>query len=151
MQMYSSAAVALLSILVHVLNLNYGFVKHQVVAVGQKLKIGSQSNGWILDLSRQIHNWEKVLLLLDDCNVQMNRAFVPVLLIQVSCLFLRFLSAALPTWDVLESGRDTFSLIYSVPTMIKYLTHLWAICYTVDAVTNEVPIYTFLRHAYLIF
>ena len=113
--------------------MSYRLVNDRMHNAQQELRHGFQK-----DLSHLLDYWTRMLSLIDDCAVKMNRLFGPVVLIQVTCIFLRFLGSALPTWEVIQCSNTKLSLTYSIPTMIKYLAHLWIICYTADATVNEV-------------
>ena len=131
-QMYSTAAVILFSILTWALALSYRTIGVRVQGVRKQLNDAFQRN-----LSRNLHEWATWIDNVDHCNKLMNEAFAPVLFIEIISIFLRVLSMGVEIWIILDT-KLYYALAYNVPTIMKYMLHLWLICFTIDANIREV-------------
>ena len=131
-QIYSTSAVVLFSILAWALVLSYRAIGERIQGVRKQLNGAFQR-----EFSRNLHNWATWVDMVDNCCNLMNQAFVAVLFIEIISIFFRILSMSTATWEAVHKG-DYSHVPYSLPTITKYLLHLWLICYTADANINEV-------------
>ena len=132
-QMYSTTAVILFSILTWSLVLSYR-------AIGDRIKAArSQFNdAFQRDFSRNLHEWATWIDLVDQCSKLMNHTFGVFLFVEIISIFLRILSMSINTWSLLNVSLVDIYLAYNVPTIMKYLLHLWLICFPIETSIREV-------------